>query len=378
MASSRLTEPQKEELVARYSQGESSLALAEAFGVSANTISRVVRAALPPDRYEALKQQRARGMAFSPGALVDTTTLVGVSETAEARREAEASEIAAEVSETAEASQETEAGETAEASHPAVASDGHDGSDDHDASDDGASEEAGVAVASPSDPVAPAAEVSAAESPAEIAKPMVGKMSRRRSSAGDPPTPVAPEPIEPVEPIVLSSPNAAEPGDGDRDEDPDESEHTVLAIDDADDFGDDQGDEDFEDDGGGDGVDLQSFVPIAVSLTPVDGGQAVACRPLTAASFNGGVYMLVDKTVELQPKPLREFSELGALPEDEADRQAIAVFINPREAKRQCGRSQRVIKMPDPRLLERTAPYLLAQGISRVVVEGALYALPGS
>ena len=377
MASSRLTEPQKEELVARYSQGESSLALAEAYGVSANTISRVVRAALHPDRYEALKQQRARGMAFSPGALVDTTALVGVSETVEASREAEASE-------TTEASQEAEAGETAEASQPAVASDGHGasddhhGSDDHDASDDGASEEAGVAVASPSDPVAPTAEVSAAESPAEIAKPMLGKMSRRRSSAGDPPTPVPPEPIEPIEPNVLASPNAAEPGDGDRDEDPDESEHTVLAIDDADDFGDDQGDEDFEDDGGGDGVDLQSFVPIAVSLTPVDGGQAVACRPLTAASFNGGVYMLVDKTVELQPKPLREFSELGALPADEADRQAIAVFINPREAKRQCGRSQRVIKMPDPRLLERTAPYLLAQGISRVVVEGALYALPGS
>jgi hypothetical protein len=368
MASSRLTEPQKEELVARYCQGESSLALAEAYGVSTNTISRVVRAALPPDRYEALKQQRARGMAFSPGALVDTTALVGVSETAEASQETVASE-------TTEASQEAEAGETAGTSQEAVASDVHGASDDHDASDDGAREEAGLAVASPSDPVTPAAEVPAAESPAEIAKTMVGKMSRRRSSAGDPPTPVAPEPIEP---IVLASPNAAEPGDGDRDEDPDESEHTVLAIDDADDFGDDQGDEDFEDDGGGDGVDLQSFVPIAVSLTPVDGGQAVACRPLTAASFNGGVYMLVDKTVELQPKPLREFSELGALPADEADRQAIAVFINPREAKRQCGRSQRVIKMPDPRLLERTAPYLLAQGISRVVVEGALYALPGS
>jgi hypothetical protein len=29
-------------------------------------------------------------------------------------------------------------------------------------------------------------------------------------------------------------------------------------------------------------------------------------------------------------------------------------------------------------LLERTAPFLLAQGISRVVMEGALYALPGS
>ena len=58
MASSRLTEPQKEELVARYGQGESSLALAQAFGVSANTVSRVVRAALPPELYESLKPFR--------------------------------------------------------------------------------------------------------------------------------------------------------------------------------------------------------------------------------------------------------------------------------------------------------------------------------
>jgi hypothetical protein len=37
-----------------------------------------------------------------------------------------------------------------------------------------------------------------------------------------------------------------------------------------------------------------------------------------------------------------------------------------------------VIKLPDLTLLERTSSYLLAQGISRVVIEGALYSLPGS
>ena len=54
------------------------------------------------------------------------------------------------------------------------------------------------------------------------------------------------------------------------------------------------------------------------------------------------------------------------------------VFLNPRQAKRQCGRTQRVIKVPDLKVFELTAPYLLAQGISRVVIEGAVYALPGS
>jgi hypothetical protein len=96
------------------------------------------------------------------------------------------------------------------------------------------------------------------------------------------------------------------------------------------------------------------------------------------ADLPASAYMLVDKTVELQARPLSEFPELGRLPQEEQERQALAVYANPRQAKRQCGRTQRVIKLPDPSLLERTAPYLLAQGISRVVIEGALYALPGS
>jgi hypothetical protein len=88
--------------------------------------------------------------------------------------------------------------------------------------------------------------------------------------------------------------------------------------------------------------------------------------------------MLVDKTVELQARPLSEFPELGALPEEEQQRQALVVFANPRQAKRQCGRTQRVIKLPDSQVIRRTAPYLLGQGITRLVLEGAVYALPGS
>jgi hypothetical protein len=34
--------------------------------------------------------------------------------------------------------------------------------------------------------------------------------------------------------------------------------------------------------------------------------------------------------------------------------------------------------VPDTGVFERTAPYLIAQGISRVVIEGSLYSLPGS
>jgi hypothetical protein len=153
----------------------------------------------------------------------------------------------------------------------------------------------------------------------------------------------------------------------------------VLAIEDADDFGADDDDLLTSDDG--DDEEINPFQPIPVVLLDDDGpaaGGEGRLQPLVAAALPASAYMLVDKTVELQARPLSEFPELGRLPDAELERQALVVFLNPRQAKRQCGRTQRVIKVPDLKVFELTAPYLLAQGISRVVIEGALYALPGS
>jgi hypothetical protein len=160
----------------------------------------------------------------------------------------------------------------------------------------------------------------------------------------------------------------------------------VLAIEDADDFGADDDDllssDDGDDEGSDDGAEgeINPFQPIPVVLLE-DGAPAGAdgrLQPLASAALPSSAYMLVDKTVELQARPLSEFPELGRLPAAELERQALVVFLNPRQAKRQCGRTQRVIKLPDLKVFELTAPYLLAQGISRVVIEGSLYALPGS
>jgi hypothetical protein len=159
-----------------------------------------------------------------------------------------------------------------------------------------------------------------------------------------------------------------------------EEDPAVLAIDDADDFGaDDSDEEDTDDDLFDQEVEEEgnTFVPVPL-LEFVDDHTEIRPLPLAAADLSGSAWMLVDKTVELQARPLSEFTELGRLPADEQDRQALTVFVNPRQAKRQCGRTQRVIKIPDPAVFHRTAPFLLAQGISRVVIEGSLFALPGS
>ena len=116
-----------------------------------------------------------------------------------------------------------------------------------------------------------------------------------------------------------------------------------------------------------------------IAVLPVDLPQVttqhVICRPFASELLPDSVYMLVDKTVELDPRPLSEFPELGLSDPSEQQRQALCLYASPRAAKRQCGRSQRVIKVPDTQVFEKTTSYLLARGITHLVVEGSLFAL---
>ena len=179
----------------------------------------------------------------------------------------------------------------------------------------------------------------------------------------------APEP-EPAEPATAPAELAEEPID----------EPSSLALDDADDFGsEDPEDEELsglaDDDG-----EAEAFVAIApLSVAgDLDSNSPCVSKPLVVSDLPGSLYLLVDREVELKGTLVKDFSELGAVAAEEENQKAIALFANPRQAKRQCGRSQRVIKVPDTGVFERTAPFILAQGISRLVLEGTLYALPGS
>ena len=298
MAASRLSDAQKQELVQRWRAGASSTALADGFGCSPNTVTRVVKSALDPTLYEQLKKDRGRA-----------------------------------------------AGQ----------------------------QEAPTATPTPTpapEPVEPVVQVAASSE-----MPVARAIDTEADTDADADLDLDADPdLDPV-------------SDLDSDPDDDGSGPGVLAIDDADDFGeDDDGDSDDgeSDDGDGDDTDAEgnvfTMVPVVAGAHLGPGlreGSAVVCQPLESAALPASLYMLVDKTVELQARPLSDFPELGALPDDEQARQALVVFANPRQAKRQCGRTQRVIKMPDSQVIQRTATYLVGRGITRVVLEGALYALPG-
>jgi hypothetical protein len=162
--------------------------------------------------------------------------------------------------------------------------------------------------------------------------------------------------------------DAVEDEDGNGD-----GEGQILALDDAEDFG----GADLDDNETFNTDDENVFHEIAV--LPVDlpqvTTQEVICRPFASELLPDSVYMLVDKTVELDPRPLSEFPELGLSDPSEQQRQALCLYASPRAAKRQCGRSQRVIKVPDTQVFEQTSSYLLARGITHLVVEGSLFSL---
>ena len=250
MAPRRLSDSEKQDLVGRYKAGESTVALAEVFGCSPNTVTRTVKALLPPEAYAALKASRLKTGTVTPVA-----------------------------------------------------------------------EDAPVAVAT-----ADAVQASAAEQDDVNAEAVA-----------------------------------------------------TLALDDADDFGEDT-DPAHEEEGGAaddNSEASQTFIELVplVGVADLSDRLPVEVQPLQAGSLPNSVYMLVDKVVELDARPLRDFPELGHLEESELDRQGLFLYGNPRAAKRQCGRSQRVIKVPDTAVFERTSPYLLARGITRLVMDGSLIAL---
>jgi transposase-like protein len=97
--------------------------------------------------------------------------------------------------------------------------------------------------------------------------------------------------------------------------------------------------------------------------------------PLASATLPRTCYIVVDKFAELVACPLRDFVELGKVNGD-APQNTLPVFDNQRVAKRfSNNRNQRVIKVPDSGVFYKTIDHLLAKGISLMLVDGRIYSL---
>lgn len=143
--------------------------------------------------------------------------------------------------------------------------------------------------------------------------------------------------------------------------------------DDEDDEDDDLEDLEDEDDWEDDTPTLES--PIPAGTFKRDNRTSVQVLPLSNAVLPKTCYLVVDRAAELIARPLREFSDLGQIPAQEVQQRTLPVFDNHRVARRFSNRTQRVIKVPDGRMLQKTCSQLQAKGITRLLIDGQVYSL---
>ncbi|MGL5510907.1 MAG: hypothetical protein ACRC2J_06335 [Microcoleaceae cyanobacterium] len=95
--------------------------------------------------------------------------------------------------------------------------------------------------------------------------------------------------------------------------------------------------------------------------------------PLSIAILPRTCYLVVDRFAELVTKPLMAFAELGHIPPEEIQEKTLPIFDNHRVAKRFSERNQKVLKVPDGKILVKTIAHLRLKGITRLLIDGRVY-----
>lgn len=314
MAPRKLSDSDKNDIVDLYRQpGQTSSTLAEQFGVSNSTISRILKTALPSDEYSELIAQKrmSSGTATKP---------------APTRKRRSSKQTTSK--QTAPRQKDTDDGQL-----PLL------------------------------DPVDPDSEADS-DASEQNADQNVDQSVEVDSSAPKPAPKPTPKPVP--APILAKSKD---------DEDDEDEDDDLEGLDDTlgDDFGDDDED-DLDDEDLDDEDDEDEF---EVPKPKLQTEESIEIMPLGSAVMPKPCYLVVDMRAELITRPLSEFGHLGRIPSDEEKSNTLPVFDNHRVARRFSRNKQRVIKVPDGSLITRTSPYLQAKGITRLLVDGQVFDLAG-
>ena len=97
--------------------------------------------------------------------------------------------------------------------------------------------------------------------------------------------------------------------------------------------------------------------------------------PLSEIDLPNVVFMIVNKSIELETKFLKEYPDWQFLSREELNRKTIEIFLDLKTAKRFCNKEQKVIKVPNTDVFRIVSPILLKKGISRIVSADKLISL---
>ncbi|MBW4442291.1 MAG: hypothetical protein KME10_13850 [Plectolyngbya sp. WJT66-NPBG17] len=313
---SRLSDSDKSQIIELYRQsGETTLTLAERYGVSNTTISRILKSSLSADEYDSLIQQKRS--ASRGGSKIATATIGAPPVQGSLLEVADLDPV------------------QPEAVEPEIA-------EPKRVIESRAAEPAKAAVSSKPAP------------PRRVQRQTVPDEEELAAIA--PPTEKVAQ-VNTVEAIANEdlTPNRG----GMMDDDDDDLEDDLDDLDNL--------DEDLEDD---------DDEPAILPSIQLNAAEFIRVLPIAEAAIPRTCYLVVDRAAELVARPLSEFAELGQIPSGEVEERTLPVFDNHRVAKRFSNiRTQRVIKVPDSRVLQKAAPYLQAKGITRLLIDGQVYAL---
>lgn len=356
MAPRKLSDSDKSEIVDLYKQpGQTTSTLAEQFGVSNSTVSRILKNSLPAEEYsELISQKRMAGSADKPSAKKSGTK-------GRTRKTKKAEPLPVTPSAMPELESESPAAmdelETDKVAPPKLKKDKSEDKEE---------------ASTPRRRRRRSREATAEENGQLALLDDADDSEANDSEANDSDADDS-EDVEETQEIVEEKRRPAAPvlanhdeGNGDDDDD---DEDDLSGLDDSldDDFGDDEDELEEDDDDDDVGVEMPKpkvQLETAVEIMPLD--QAVLPKPC---------YLVVDMRAELITRPLSEFADLGQIPSSEEKAKTLPVFDNHRVARRFSRNKQRVIKVPDGGLITRTSPYLAAKGITRLLVDGQVFDL---
>ena len=143
------------------------------------------------------------------------------------------------------------------------------------------------------------------------------------------------------------------------------------------DFGEDEDREDDDDnDEEDDDGEIYSDADAQRDLTALHVQQFMRVIPLDQALMPRICYVVVDRSAELVVRPLKDFGDMGQVPISSDQTMTLPIFDNPRGAKRFANaRTERVIKVPDSQVFRKTSDNLRSKGITYLFIEGQLYSL---
>ena len=107
----------------------------------------------------------------------------------------------------------------------------------------------------------------------------------------------------------------------------------------------------------------------------LDEQKDITSKPIDNYPFPKLAFMIVDKKTELEVKILKDYVEWQFLPQVDLNRKTIKVYFNLKNAKQNCNKDQKVIKVPNTNVFKIVSPILLSRGISRILTDDELIAL---